>query len=245
MPLKRRTSKQHSPPITLATLLPHEIAFLFDEKEPADPEHRWYGHWWAMERDDDPAFRPDRPPVADMWAELGEGIVAEWAQERPGSRPSCWWRYQAPEPRRRLGGVGSPGWPDRLQYRPSYRLAVATGVAARRDDRRRPARVRPERSAGIRKPGHVSKAPRAANGRRAGTADGGRFRAGANSPSRYHQNRGGNVTKDAATAHRAVAEAELAAAAALGCGRCRHALRVLQGGARPGRRATDDEAALA
>ena len=47
-----------------------------------------------------------------------------------------------------------------------------------------------------------------------------------------------------AAAHRAVAEAALAAAAALGCGRCRHALRVLQGGARPGRRATDDEAAL-
>ena len=48
------------------------------------------------------------------------------------------------------------------------------------------------------------------------------------------------MTKDAAAAHRAVAEAELAAAAALGCGRCRHALRVLKGGARAGRRATDE-----
>jgi len=47
-----------------------------------------------------------------------------------------------------------------------------------------------------------------------------------------------------AAVHRAAAAVELAEAAALGCGRSRHALRVLQGYARAGRRATDDEAAL-
>jgi hypothetical protein len=30
-----------------------------------------------------------------------------FAAEQPGTRPSCWWRFDAPEPRRRVGGVGT------------------------------------------------------------------------------------------------------------------------------------------
>ena len=63
----------------------------------------------------------DRPTLRDLWAEFGEGIVAEWVAERPGSRPSCWWKWSAPRadewqdvreglplPRQRLGGIGTP-----------------------------------------------------------------------------------------------------------------------------------------
>ena len=42
----------------------------------------------------------------DLWAEYGDAIVAEWISHSPGSRPWAWWKYTAPEPRRRLGGTG-------------------------------------------------------------------------------------------------------------------------------------------
>ncbi len=61
------------------------------------------------------------PSLQELWEELGEGIVAEWVAERPGTRPSCWWCWSAPRaaeyqdlrgglpmPRLRLGGVGTP-----------------------------------------------------------------------------------------------------------------------------------------
>jgi hypothetical protein len=38
---------------------------------------------------------------------VGEQIVADWAQDNPGTRPLAWWRFDAPEPRKRLGGIGT------------------------------------------------------------------------------------------------------------------------------------------
>ena len=35
-------------------------------------------------------------------------IVQEWIIDRPGTRPTCWWKFQAPEPRVRCGGIGTP-----------------------------------------------------------------------------------------------------------------------------------------
>ena len=42
------------------------------------------------------------PNLRTKWDTHGDGIVATWAKERPGTRPSCWWRWTAPEPRRVL-----------------------------------------------------------------------------------------------------------------------------------------------
>jgi hypothetical protein len=33
-------------------------------------------------------------------------IVAEWTKDNPGTRPSLWWEWCAPEPRKQLGGHG-------------------------------------------------------------------------------------------------------------------------------------------
>jgi hypothetical protein len=115
MPLKRRVSKMH----TSGELTDLEMRFLRDEPMPQDGSFEDDSAWWSMaDRDDDHgAFRPGRPSVAQMWAAMGAEIVGEWAHDRPGRRPSCWWRFQAPnEPRRRLGGHGVPSWPDRLLY---------------------------------------------------------------------------------------------------------------------------------
>jgi hypothetical protein len=34
--------------------------------------------------------------------------VAHHVKRWPGTRPARWWEYSAPEPRRRLGGTGTP-----------------------------------------------------------------------------------------------------------------------------------------
>ena len=104
MPIKRRPGKVH----VSGDLTETEWAFLRDDPEPAEAA---FGEWWSMERDDS-CFRADRPNVADMWRKLGAQITAEHAATWPGSRPRCWWKYDAPEARRRLGGVGEPGRED-------------------------------------------------------------------------------------------------------------------------------------
>ena len=40
------------------------------------------------------------------WNQAKDEILEEWVREYPGSRPRAWWKYESPEPRRRVGGVG-------------------------------------------------------------------------------------------------------------------------------------------
>lgn len=46
--------------------------------------------------------------LAKFWKENGAAILAEHILRSPGSRPIRWWQFEAPEPRRRLGGRGTP-----------------------------------------------------------------------------------------------------------------------------------------
>lgn len=60
------------------------------------------------------AFLNDRGPevfewddeIRIAWGQLRDEIVASWAEQRPGTRPTAWWRFDASEPRRRVGGTG-------------------------------------------------------------------------------------------------------------------------------------------
>jgi hypothetical protein len=36
------------------------------------------------------------------WRTAGPEVLAEWTRRRPGTRPSTWWRFIAPEPRRTI-----------------------------------------------------------------------------------------------------------------------------------------------
>ena len=40
------------------------------------------------------------------WGQCRDQILQDWINENPGIRPLYWWRYEAPEPRRRISGVG-------------------------------------------------------------------------------------------------------------------------------------------
>lgn len=111
MPLKRRPGKAHvSSELTTA-----EWSFLRDEPMPPDAGFDEQSASWAMAKwgdEDENTFREGRPSVRAMWQELGESITAEHAQASPGMRPSCWWRFDAPEQRRRLGSsAAEPSWP--------------------------------------------------------------------------------------------------------------------------------------
>jgi hypothetical protein len=45
--------------------------------------------------------------VRDFWDVHCDAVVAAYAREFSGYRPKNWWTFSSPEPRRRLGGVGS------------------------------------------------------------------------------------------------------------------------------------------
>jgi hypothetical protein len=73
-----------------------------------------------------------------LWDIYGAHVLKRWIVEHPGTRPSLWWRYEAPrqssnedgfwagrlpEPRRRLGGSGRP-LHETLAYVPEFYLGV-------------------------------------------------------------------------------------------------------------------------
>lgn len=80
---------------------------------------------WFLDRALEPAealcMSPKR--IARYWKVHGAGIVAEYADQRPGERPAAWWRWTAPEPRKRLGGTGTPAH-ERLAYAASYSFGI-------------------------------------------------------------------------------------------------------------------------
>lgn len=81
------------------------------------------------------------------WAAAGAAILADWIQRYPGTRPWAWWEFDAPrwrrqdwprglqqfridegrwpEPRQRLGGIGTPKF-EVLAYSPDFRRGIPT-----------------------------------------------------------------------------------------------------------------------
>lgn len=45
-----------------------------------------------------------------LWRKVGREITADFIREHPGQRPCAWWVCAAPEPRRRLGGIGTEAY---------------------------------------------------------------------------------------------------------------------------------------
>jgi hypothetical protein len=85
MPVKRRTDKRRS--------------------ELTEDEADWLrggdgGH--------DQKYFSTSDDLAALWREFADDIVKEHIATSPGTRPERWWSYSAPEPRRRLGGIGTP-----------------------------------------------------------------------------------------------------------------------------------------
>ncbi|WP_271167297.1 hypothetical protein [Hansschlegelia plantiphila] len=79
-------------------------AFLNDAVGDVDEDQKWalFGLCW-----DDAWFAPSRRKTRDLWAEFGPAVLKRWIVDKPGTRPWCWWKYEAPEQRRRVGGTGT------------------------------------------------------------------------------------------------------------------------------------------
>ena len=60
-----------------------------------------------------------RDELATLWATHSERILAEHVADYPGTRPERWWKFESPEPRKRLGGIGTPAH-EVLAYVPTF-----------------------------------------------------------------------------------------------------------------------------
>ncbi len=121
MPRKRRTSKPRR-----AEIHPDIMAILSD-REPSSGSFKYFST--------DAEFEA-------AWNEARDEILADWIADSPGTRPSFWWRFDAPrqrlgnfpgcyydgklpEPRRRLGGAGTPAH-EVLANVPNYSFGIPT-----------------------------------------------------------------------------------------------------------------------
>ena len=87
-----------------------------------------------------PAAHTQGQGLKDYWNRYRDAILADWTSKSPCTRPSCWWRFDAPrwekpkdkdcywygvlsEPRKRIGGTGTPAY-ECLNYVPSFTIGV-------------------------------------------------------------------------------------------------------------------------
>ena len=60
-------------------------------------------------------IRPTDDDARSAWEAGRDNILATWTIERPGTRPPGWWRFDAPERRRRVdGGIHPHDVPERV-----------------------------------------------------------------------------------------------------------------------------------
>jgi hypothetical protein len=73
-------------------------SILTDAIEPEEIPEGWDGRLKVAFAD----VMPEPGGLKSAWDTYGAEIVAGWATAHPGTRPSCWWRWSAPEPERRV-----------------------------------------------------------------------------------------------------------------------------------------------
>jgi hypothetical protein len=107
------------------------LALLRDEPCPPDANYLEY------------LLAQDHGTAARLWRLYGPKVLGEWIEKSPGTRPTMWWRFDAPrwtppdhhtdfwyakqkllpEPRQRLSGTGTPAW-EVMAYMPRWDLGI-------------------------------------------------------------------------------------------------------------------------
>ena len=96
MPEKHRIAKPRRDEDGLTDL---HWDFLNDELPHKDPR-RWAAetNWQVYELTTNRKLADvDARPCSDLWARFGAEIVERWIADYPGTRPSCWWRFEGPD----------------------------------------------------------------------------------------------------------------------------------------------------
>lgn len=65
----------------------------------------------------------DEEELSELWNKYCDAIIADYAKEYPGYRPGRWWKYTAPEMRKRIGGIGTPCH-EALEYSRSFNYGL-------------------------------------------------------------------------------------------------------------------------
>ena len=95
---RRRTHPQRRP------LTATEHAWLHDQPDPGDGGFTWL------------TLQGDTGGCAEtLWREHRDQVLEDWIKKHPGTRPSQWWRFEAPERRRQVSG-GRPRPTSRVMF---------------------------------------------------------------------------------------------------------------------------------
>jgi hypothetical protein len=65
-----------------------------------------------------------------LWEAHRQWALKEFCRHNPGRRPWPWWKFEAPEPRRRLGGIGTPCH-ECLAVTPWYQYGLPTSFVSK------------------------------------------------------------------------------------------------------------------
>jgi hypothetical protein len=112
MPVKRRFPK-----LRLSAALPlAALAFINDQPFP-EGTHGMEKFWLWHSLGTGDVHASAGYSVESAWWQFREDILRDWVEWHPGSRPKCWWCYDAPrfngtslpEPRRRIGRPTASG----------------------------------------------------------------------------------------------------------------------------------------
>ena len=68
-------------------------------------------------------FKINRERQKHLWQENQVRFMAEWVESHPCSRPFGWWKFEAPEPRKMIGGKGTRAGQKR-NYGQSFKFGV-------------------------------------------------------------------------------------------------------------------------
>lgn len=134
MPRKRVKSKRREKKNVVPAWQQYFLCFGIMPEDTGGAERGWvlrFTHDWGTFMDD---YFPKDP--AEAWKTCGSELLRQWIKERPGTRPWAWWHFDAPrwnnpryerlslpEPRKRLGGTGTPNF-ECLAYVPAFEFGV-------------------------------------------------------------------------------------------------------------------------
>jgi len=89
MPVRRRELRERRPEVS-------EADWLIASESEVPPElHDKVGFLSLMDE-------------GGVWERARDVVIPWWIERSPGTRPALWWTYDAPGPRQRLGGIGTP-----------------------------------------------------------------------------------------------------------------------------------------
>jgi hypothetical protein len=73
-----------------------KLEYLKNGIEPRKPGLGWAEVYFTREE-----------ALKTLWSENRKHLVKQWRKAHPGKRPFGWWKYEAPEPRDRVRGIGA------------------------------------------------------------------------------------------------------------------------------------------